>query len=187
MRGKSVQKKNNGVENEKQKAKPKRQAHNIFCFFFLSLRNQRMWVPPAHFSPDHRDFHLCLKQRNEKRGNGSGVWVWAKTKQKLSNGCEMNAENRLQRVVYGVFIYFLRFFFFCFFFFCTRTPNSNNSHLLWIFQRGVSKNSTSSNPVNQVNNMWVQRFPLNYVPGVLQRSFRLDEACARRRRSWKIA
>lgn len=132
-------KKNNGVENEKQKAKPKRQAHNIFCFFFLSLRNQRMWVPPAHFSPDHRDFHLCLKQRNEKRGNGSGVWVWAKTKQKLSNGCEMNAENRLQRVVYGVFIYFLRFFFFCFFFFVYENPKLQQQPSAVDFSEGSVK------------------------------------------------
>jgi len=72
-------------------------------------------VPPAHFSPQPIATFTCASSKEKKSGK-MGNWggVWAKTKQKLSNGCEMNAENRLPRVVYGVFhTYFVVFFVFC--------------------------------------------------------------------------
>lgn len=51
----------------------------------------------------------------------------------------MNAENRLQRVVYGVFIYFLRFFFFCFFFFVYENPKLQQQPSAVDFSEGSVK------------------------------------------------
>jgi len=120
MRGKSVrQKKNNSVENEKRKTKT---ASSQCIFFFEAAKSKNVSATRA-FPPQPITTFTCASSKEKKSGK-MGNWggVWAKTKQKLSNGCEMNAENRLPRVVYGVSIHILLFFF-CFLF-RWRTPSS---------------------------------------------------------------
>lgn len=173
------------------KMKNKKQNQNgkltiFFVFFFESAKSKNVSATRVFFPRPSR-LSLVPQAKKWKAGKWVGGVGVGKNKTKIKQRLRNERRKPFTASCLRGFHLFSSFFLFLFFFLCTRTPNSNNSHLLWIFQRGVSKNSTSSNPVNQVNNMWVQRFPLNYVPGVLQRSFRLDEACARRRRSWKIA
>lgn len=173
------------MKNKKQNQNGKLTIFFVF-FFFESAKSKNVSATRAFFPRPSR-LSLVPQAKKWKAGKWVGGVGVGKNKTKIKQRLRNERRKPFTASCLRGFHLFSSFFLFLFFFLCTRTPNSNNSHLLWIFQRGVSKNSTSSNPVNQVNNMWVQRFPLNYVPGVLQRSFRLDEACARRRRSWKIA
>jgi len=113
MRGKSVRQKKKTTAWKMKNEKPKRQAHNVF-FFFEAAKSKNVSATRAFLPPAHHDFHLCLKQRKEKRENGKlGRGVGknkTKIKQRLRNERRKPFTTGCLRGFHTYFVVFFLFF-----------------------------------------------------------------------------